>query len=77
MRIDHAPLAPRKGRWPKGKAARARRRRLLELATQYKRARERERYGTQGAASPCRRIDPTTGEVTELVTPHRATPKTL
>src|SRR5215471_14153455 len=36
-------------------------------ATEYKRAEERMRFGSQGAASPVRKIDPVTGEVIAII----------
>jgi hypothetical protein len=58
MGIEYSKLSPGKGRWPKSPHRRAVRKYLLEAATEYKRASERRRYGTLGAASPVRKIDP-------------------
>jgi hypothetical protein len=64
MTIITPKLSPGKGRWPRSAAKRAKRRYLLRAAAQYKEASER-RYGTLGAASPVRRIDPVTGKLIE------------
>jgi hypothetical protein len=45
-------------RWPKSKNKRALRKYRLNAAGEYKRANERRKYGTLGAASPVRHIDP-------------------
>jgi hypothetical protein len=58
MRIEGPKLAPPKGRWPKSARKRAMLRYRLDAATEYKRAVERRKYGTLGAASKVRRIDP-------------------
>jgi len=49
-----------RGRWPRSEARRAARRRLLDAAAEYRRARERRRYGTLGTASRGRHVDPAT-----------------
>jgi hypothetical protein len=59
-------LGEPKGRWPKSERKRAIRRRNLKAAAEYKKAIER-RDGSSGAASPCKRIDPKTGEVIEVL----------
>jgi hypothetical protein len=53
-----------KGRFPKSPQKRAKRRYLLSAAGEIKKALKR-RYGSQGAASPVRRIDPATGKIIE------------
>jgi hypothetical protein len=60
MGIEYSKLSPGKGRWPKSPRKQALRRYQLDAATKYKRASERRRYGTLGAASPVRKIDPAT-----------------
>ena len=40
-----------------------------KVATEYERARERFLFGSLGAASPVRRIDPRTGKVVALIDP--------
>jgi len=53
-----------KGRFPKSPHKKAKRRYQLRAAGEYKKAVER-RYGSRGAASPVRRIDPATGKIIE------------
>jgi hypothetical protein len=60
MEIEGPKLSPGKGRWPKSERKQALRKYRLNAATEYKRAAERRKYGTLGAASPVRRIDPAT-----------------
>jgi hypothetical protein len=59
-------LSPPKGRWPKGKAKQSHRRYRLEAAGEYKKALNRHRYGTLGAASKVRHIDLTGSEPVEV-----------
>jgi len=59
-------FSSKKRRWPKGAHDMALRRYLLGAAADYKAAIKR-RDGSQGAASPVRRIDPATGEVIGIV----------
>lgn len=63
MRIITGMKVP-KGRLPKSPHKKAKRRYLMRAAGEYKKALER-RYGSQGAASPVRRIDPATGGIIE------------
>jgi hypothetical protein len=58
MGIERLRLSPGKDRWPKSERKQALRRYQLDAATEYKRASDRRRYGTLGAASPVRKIDP-------------------
>jgi hypothetical protein len=51
------PPSKGRGRWPKSKKKRALWKYQLKAAKAYKQATERK-YGSQGAASPVRRIDP-------------------
>jgi hypothetical protein len=67
MGLFRVPFAPPKGRWPKSERKRAKRRRLLEKEAEYKKAVRHWREGSSGAASPVRRIDPVTGEITEVI----------
>ena len=66
-RIFGVPLAHKKGRWPKSKKKRALLRYQLKAAGEYKKTLRRWRDGSSGAASPVRRIDPVTGEITEVI----------
>jgi hypothetical protein len=66
-RIFGVPLAPKKGRWPKSKKKRALLRYQLKAAGEYKKTLRRWCDGSSGAASPVRRIDPVTGEITEVI----------
>ena len=50
----------KKGRWPKDPVKIAKLREELRVATEYKKALNRRKYGTLGAASKVRHIDPTT-----------------
>ena len=59
-RIFGVPLAA------KSEKKRALLRYRLKAASEYKRAMQR-RDGSSGAASPVRRIDPVTGEITEII----------
>jgi hypothetical protein len=52
---------PNKQRRPALKKRRA------EIRAEYQRAREELLFGSLGAASPVRRIDPKTGEVVEII----------
>ena len=63
MQMKGIPLAPKKSRWPKSEQKQAVRRYQLTAAAEYKRSLKKRLYGSQGAASPVRRIDPVTGEV--------------
>ncbi len=53
-------LSPGKGWRPKSQAKRERQRYLVKAAAEYKRALTRKKYGSLGAASKVRRIDPAT-----------------
>lgn len=64
MGIEGPPLSE-KGRWPGGELERVRRREQLKVATLYKRTVERKKYGTLGAASKVRHIDPATYKIGE------------
>ena len=66
MGIIAPPLAPKKTSWPRSEKKRALLRYQLKAAGEYKRAMQR-RDGSSGAASPVRRIDPVSGEVTEVI----------
>ena len=65
-KVFGVPLAPKKASWPKSEKKRELLRYGLKAAGEYKRAMER-RDGSSGAASPVRRIDPVTGEITEVI----------
>ena len=67
MGIIAPPLAPKKASWPKSEKKRALLRYQLKAAGEYKRAMQR-RDGSSGAASPVRRINPVSGEITEVIT---------
>lgn len=58
MGIENWKLSPGKGRWPKDPNKHALRRYRLDAAKAARHASERRRYGTLGAASPVRKIDP-------------------
>jgi hypothetical protein len=58
MGIEKWKLSPGKGPWPKSERKQALRRYQLDAAKAAKQASERRRYGTLGAASPVRKIDP-------------------
>ena len=58
MGIIGIPISPQKSRWPKDERKRALRRAQLEKAGQFKKALNRQLYGSQGAASRVRHIDP-------------------
>jgi hypothetical protein len=60
--VENWELAPPKGRWPKSKRKRALRKYQLDAAAAAKKAIARK-YGSQGPASPVRRIDPATYKV--------------
>jgi hypothetical protein len=63
MRIIAPSLSPGKGRWPTSEVMRARRRYLLRAAGEYGKALTKRRYGTLGAASAVRHIDPASIDV--------------
>jgi hypothetical protein len=65
MTIVTPKLSPGKGGWSKSERKRALRRYQLNAAGAYKDAINR-RDGSQGAASPVRKIDPVTGKVIAL-----------
>jgi hypothetical protein len=66
MSIVRVPIAPPKGRWPKDPHKRAVRRYQLDAAKAYKAA-MKTRNGSSGKAGPCRRLDPETLAVVEIV----------
>jgi hypothetical protein len=74
MSTEGPKLSPRKGRWPKDEKKRAIRRRQLEVATQYKKAKKRQ-DGSSGPASKTRHIDPASEEGRRIIAllsdPHR------
>jgi len=45
-----------------------------QLASEYKRARDRAFYGSLGGASPVKRIDPRTGKVVAVLDPETGAP---
>ena len=59
---------------PEQAAARADRARAKAYRTRLRAERDREIIGSHGAASPCKRIDPRTGEVIEVIAPRTKTP---
>ena len=59
-KMENWKLTPGKGRWTKDPHKRALRKYQLDAAAEYKRASEYYRYGTLGAASSGRYIDPAT-----------------
>lgn len=61
MVIEGQKLSPGKGKWPKDRRKRAIRKRQLEVAAEYKKAKKRQE-GTSGPASKVRRIDPSSEE---------------
>jgi hypothetical protein len=74
MTFDGPKLSPGKGRWPKSEAKKALRGYRLSAAGEFKRALNKRLYGTQGAASPVRRIDPATGAVIEVIPASKSPP---
>ena len=50
-------------------ASKERKKRAADVRAEYQRAREKLLFGSLGAASPVRRIDPRTGEVVQIIAP--------
>jgi hypothetical protein len=69
MGIIQPRLSPGKGRWPRNKKNKEKRilhrRYLLNAAKEYKKAANRRAYGTLGAASAVRHIDPSEYKIKE------------
>ena len=59
---------------PEQAADRADRARANAYRTRMRAERDRQIMGSHGPASPCKRIDPRTGEVIEVIAPSTKTP---
>jgi hypothetical protein len=57
-----------------GTRRKGKRRSSEQILSEYKRAAEKQRFGSLGGASPVKKIDPQTGAVVEILDPETGVP---